>query len=237
MRRNENRISIDEYIDNVSRLLPYPKEQKREAIEVLYSDVSSAMKDSQDTIPSSVFGDPTDVAKNIIEGQGWHNQRAGWGIRVTAWFIDLFLKLGIAFLIVGVGFVFMLLIMPFEDIIQDFAKWETSSFEVIMASPTTIISIITIIPATFVFLAYNIILEHFYSATVGKRLLNLRVVDHNGIKMAGRQSIIRNLSKIVLGELLVFDVVLGMILERQTPERTQNQRGLDILAETIVIKV
>ncbi|MHA2227406.1 MAG: RDD family protein [Candidatus Hodarchaeales archaeon] len=237
MIRNENQISIDEYIGCVSRLLPYPKKQKREAIEILYSDVSSAMKDSPNSIPSSVFGDPTDVARNIIEGQGWHNQRAGWGIRVAAWCIDLFLKLGIAFLIVGVGFVFMLLIMPFDDHIQEFAKWETSSFEVIMASPTTIISFITIIPATLVFLAYNIILEHFYSATIGKRLLNLRVVDHNGIKMAGRQSIIRNLSKIVLGELLVFDVVLGMILERQTPERTQNQRGLDILAETIVIKV
>jgi uncharacterized RDD family membrane protein YckC len=127
--------------------------------------------------------------------------------------------------------------MPFDDLIQEFAKWETSSFEVIMASPTTIISFITIIPATLVFLAYNIILEHFYSATIGKRLLNLRVVDHNGIKMAGRQSVIRNLSKIVLGELLIFDVVLGMILERQTPERTHNQRGLDILAETIVVKV
>jgi len=55
--------------------------------------------------------------------------------------------------------------------------------------------------------------------------------------MNGRQAIIRNLSKIVLGEFLILDTVLGMILERQTPERTHYQRGLDILAETIVIKV
>jgi uncharacterized RDD family membrane protein YckC len=239
--RNEDRISIDEYIGKVSQLLPYPKDQKREALEVLRSDVLSAMKDSQDAIPSSVFGDPTDVANNIAEGREWHSQRAGWGIRVAAWIIDLFLKLGIAFLILSAGFVLMLLIMPFDELVQEFAKWETSSFEVIMSSPrgqiTTIISFFTITLATIVFFAYNIILEYFYSATIGKRLLNLRVVDHKGIKMAGRQSIIRNLSKIVLGEFLILDVVLGMILERQTPERTQNQRGLDILAETIVIKV
>ncbi len=237
MKRNEKRISIDEYINEVSRLLPYPKEQKREALEVLRSDVSSAMKDSEDTIPSSVFGNPTDVAKNIVEGEGWHNRRAGWGIRIVAWSIDLFLKLSIAFLILGVGFVLMLLIMPFDELVQEFAKWETSSFETIILSPITIISFLVMIPATIVFLAYNIILEHYYSATIGKRLLNLRVVDHKGIKMVGRQSIIRNLSKIVLGEFLVLDFMLGMILEKQTPERTQNQRGLDILAETIVIKI
>ncbi len=135
----------------------------------------------------------------------------------------------------------MILIIPFDELVQEFAKWETGTFETIWSSPqgqiTTILSLVIITPATVVFCAYNIILEHFFSATIGKWLLKLRVVDQSGIRMVARQSIIRNLSKIVLGEFLILDVVLGMILEKQTPDRTQNQRGLDILAETIVIKV
>ncbi|NHJ01419.1 MAG: RDD family protein [Candidatus Heimdallarchaeota archaeon] len=228
---------IDEYIEKINRLLPYPKETKQDALEILRSDVSAALADVQDGDPSSTFGKPIEVAKDILEGQEWHHQRAGWGIRFIAWGIDLFLKLGFAFLILAIGFGLMLIIMPFDELIQEFAKWETSEFNEIIASPTTFISILTIIPATLIFMAYNIVLEYFFSATIGKKLLGLRAVDHSGIKMVGRQVIIRNLSKIVFGEFLILDVVLGMILEKQTPERTQNQRGLDILAETIVIRV
>lgn len=228
---------IDEYIEKINRLLPYPKETKQDALEILRSDVSAALADVQDGDPSSTFGKPIEVAKDILEGQEWHHQRAGWGIRFIAWGIDLFLKLGFAFLILAIGFGLMLIIMPFDELIQEFAKWETNEFNEIIASPTTFISILTIIPATLIFMAYNIVLEYFFSATIGKKLLGLRAVDHSGIKMVGRQVIIRNLSKIVFGEFLILDVVLGMILEKQTPERTQNQRGLDILAETIVIRV
>ncbi|MHA2165599.1 MAG: RDD family protein, partial [Candidatus Hodarchaeales archaeon] len=113
--------------------------------------------------------------------------------------------------------------------------------EIILSSTTgqlvTILSFLVIVPATMVFFLYNIVLEYYFSATVGKKLFRLVTVDHSGLKMQGRQVIIRNLSKIVLGEFLILDTVLGMILERQTPERTHYQRGLDILAETIVIKV
>ncbi len=73
MERNEDQSLINEYIRKVSRLLPYPENQKKEALEVLRSDVLSAMKDSHDTIPTSAFGDPTNVAKNIIAGKEWHN--------------------------------------------------------------------------------------------------------------------------------------------------------------------
>ena len=135
----------------------------------------------------------------------------------------------------------MILLIPFDELIQEFSKWETSSFIAIMSSSkgqlVTILSFLVILPATIVFFLYNIVLEHYFSATIGKKVFHLVVVDHSGVKMNGRQAIIRNLSKIVLGEFLILDTVLGMILERQTPERTRYQRGLDILAETIVIKV
>ncbi len=196
------------------------------------------MKDSTDVDSAYSFGNPVDVAKNIVEGQEWHTQRAGWGIRIIAWSIDLLIKLSASFIILGIAFLLMLSIMPFDDLILEFAKWETKEFtwEILM-NPVTILSFLSILPATLLFLSYNLILEYYFSATIGKKLLGLKAVDYSGIKMVGRQVIIRNLSKIVLGEFLILDVVLGMILEKQTPERTQNQRGLDILAVTIVINI
>lgn len=232
---------INRYIVEISRLLPYPKSLKEEALDDLKVDVQSALDDSVDKSPATVFGTPLDVAKNVIQGQEWHNNRAGWTIRFSAWVIDLFLKLALGFIILGIGFLIMMVFIPFDELMQEFSKWETSSFEAIIATSkgqmVTILSFFTIILAASVFMLYNIVLEHYFSTTIGKKLFHLVVVDHSGLKMKGRQAIIRNLSKIVLGEFLILDTVLGMILERQTPERTHYQRGLDILAETIVIKV
>ncbi|MHA2247239.1 MAG: hypothetical protein ACXADY_20000 [Candidatus Hodarchaeales archaeon] len=43
--------------------------------------------------------------------------------------------------------------------------------------------------------------------------------------------------QIVEVDLLLFDVIVGLILEKQNPEKTQKQKGMDILAETIVVKL
>jgi len=241
MTKFNEKQDIDEYIVEISRLLPYPESLKEEVVNDLKTDVQSAMDDSADKSPVTVFGTPLEVAKNVIQGQEWHNNRARWTIRFFAWSIDLFLKLSLGFIILGIGLFIMILLIPFDELIQEFSKWEAESFIAIMSSSkgqlVTILSFLVILPATIVFLLYNIVLEHYFSATIGKKVFNLIVVDQSGVKMNGRQAIIRNLSKIVLGEFLILDTVLGMILERQTPERTHYQRGLDILAETIVIKV
>ena len=99
-----------------------------------------------------------------------------------------------------------------------------------------LIMLLIITPATIAFMLYNIVLESYYNTTIGKKILNLAVVDQSGIKISKRQAIIRNLSKIVLGEILFFDVILGMILVRDRSTDTRYQRGLDIIAETIVIR-
>lgn len=241
MERNEEKLTINKYIGKISKLLPYPKEKKKEALEVLQSDVMDAMKDNLEGNPIVVFGKPMDVAKDIVEGNEWHTNRAGWQVRTIAWAIDLIIKLSIGFLILIIGFMVMLTIMPFDELVDEFAKWGNGSFKDLIAEPEgqliTLISFITISLGALAFFTYNIVLEHYFSATIGKKWFKLVVVDHNGIKMQGRQTIIRNLSKIVLGEFLILDVLLGMIMEKQTPERTQKQRGLDILAETIVIQV
>ena len=64
------------------------------------------------------------------------------------------------------------------------------------------------------------------------------MIDQTGIRITWKQSIIRNLTKIPLAdEFLLFDVILGMVLDKkQEPEKPTKQRAMDILAETVVVR-
>ena len=229
---------IDRYIKEVSRHLPYPKIKKKEALEELRLDIQSAMEDSKSDL-FSTFGDPRDVARDVSLGHDWHKKRARWLTRFGAFLIDFFLEVCAIILLLVVGFAVMInTIIPSNDLWDLFAEWEngvftfnTQTFLILVC-----ITILTIISAV-ILLGYNVVFEYYYGATIGKQILDLAVVDQSGIKITWKQAIIRNLSKIGISEeFLPIDVVLGMILERLDPEKTTNQRGLDILAETIVIK-
>lgn len=230
---------IDLYIKEVSRLLPYPKSKKKEALDELRIDVQAAMKDSEGETPSMVFGTPFDVAKNVSQGHDWHNKRARWRTRLFAWMIDLIIEGSLIIIFLGVGFLILIMtVIPYDDLIQEFSNWGSGTFTfsarvLLMTIFITFLTIVTVI----ILIGYNAVLEYYFGATVGKKLLNLAVVDQTGIRITWKQAIIRNFSKILISEeLLPFDVILGMILEHLDPEKTRNQRGLDILAETIVIK-
>ncbi len=242
MGKNEEFNQIDMYINQVSRLLPYPKSTKKEALDELRIDVQSAMKDSKGETPSTVFGNPRNVAQNVSQGHDWHNERAGWGTRLLAWLIDLVMEACLVLSILGGGFLLLIVIIPFDELMLEFSSWESGTSTLKFFSPQGLlfIAVITVLTVATVaaILGYNAALEYYFGKTIGKKLLCLAVVDKSGIKITWKQAIIRNLSKILVSEeLLPFDVILGMILERMDPEKARNQRGLDILAETIVIKV
>ncbi len=231
---------IDLYIDEVSQYLPYSKEKKQDALDELRIDVQSAMNDSEGEVPSSVFGSPRDVALNVSQGNDWHYERARWTTRFFAWLIDFIaeLVLVIAFLSVGL-LVLIFTIIPLDDLMTEFTNWESGIVDfslqgVLLLVYISILTIITVI----IFVGYNVVLEYYYGSTIGKKLFHLVVVDQTGIRITWKQAIIRNFSKVfIIEEFLPVDVILGMILERFDPEKTKSQRGLDILAETIVVKV
>lgn len=79
-------------------------------------------------------------------------------------------------------------------------------------------------------LAYFIVLEATMGATLGKRLLGLRVVKDDGSPIGWGGSIIRNLLRIIDG---LFVYLVGAIIIWNTARR---QRLGDILAHTVVIK-
>lgn len=98
-----------------------------------------------------------------------------------------------------------------------------------------LILLLLFVVSVILILIYEVVLERVFSRTIGKKVMGLMVVDKSGIQITWAQAVIRNLSKIF--ELLLSDVVLGMILENQDLKRTQKQRGMDILADTIVVKL
>ncbi len=236
---------IVHYIEQIDRLLPYPKAKKEEVIEELLLDLKATMKDSDAKIPSTVFGTPRDVAKNLSLSQDWGTERAGWGRRIIAFGIDITIQFTIIVIYFLTGFFFLLsMFMSVEEITQLFEEafiegsasfnQEFTVFEILIFFG--FLMFLTASSGLFL-LSYSVVLERYFSATIGKKIFGLMVVDESGIRISWQQAIIRNLTKIFLGtEFLLFDIILGIVLEKQDPEKARNQRGLDILAETIVVK-
>ncbi|MFX1283500.1 MAG: RDD family protein [Promethearchaeota archaeon] len=245
--------TVDHYIEQLDRLLPYPKDKKEGILEEFRIDAQLAMKDSNETDPYAAFGSPRDVAKNLSQGHDWGTQRASWKIRTLALIIDVMIQ--VAFIVIAIISFFLIFLILFPD--EAVLRWFNSSGDspdwfwtreegwsewVIGEGLTLTQGIIVLILYLFlissclvVLIGYEIVLERVFSRTIGKKWLGLMVVDQSGIRITWTQAVIRNLSKIF--HLLLLDVVLGMILEKQDPKKTRKQRGMDILAETIVVQL
>ncbi len=208
--------SINKYVRNVNKLLPYPKSVKNSILENLEQDLIEAMKDTSDINPVEVFGDPSTVAKNLCSSQDWGLSTAGFGIRTVAYIIDFCLSLAIFF---------CFLIPVF--LVGPYAMYETNPVFVIVEF---FILVLTVSSGIFVFFCYPILLEGLFSTTIGKKLFGLKVVDVSGIKITWKQAIIRNLPK-TQAEFLFFDVFIGKYMYK-----TIHQRALDKVAETLVIR-
>src|SRR3989475_10809317 len=89
-----------------------------------------------------------------------------------------------------------------------------------------------IVPFLFgvVWVAYSMLLEALFSATIGKRLLKLRVVAIDG-NLDIMHCVIRNISKIYL-LLFLLDVIIGGVTQGDP-----RQRPFDRLARTTVTRV
>lgn len=233
---------INQYLNKVSNFLPYPKSMKEDALDELRIDVQAAIKDSDGGSPSTVFGNPRDVALNISQAQNWHKERATWRTRFVAWVIDLIILTSVMVIYLGSAFLlFISFLMPYDQLVQELSEWESSTYLSAIFSLEGLIiltyMIFLSITSLIFFLGYHIFLERKYGATLGKKCFKLIVVDPSGLRITWKQAMIRNLSKIIVSDqFLPFDLALGLILEKLSPEKAKKQRGLDILAETIVIK-
>jgi len=206
------------YIKKINKLLPYPKSVKKSILESLEQDIVEAMEDTNNPDPTEVFGDPYTVAKNLSHSKGLGISPVGFGIRTVAYFIDFFLSL----------IVCIILIILTVFLIGPHVVYETNP---IVFIAEFLLLILGLISGIFVFFGYPILLEGLFSTTIGKKLFGLIVIDVSGIRISWKQAIIRNLPK-TQAEFLFFDVLIGKYIQKTT-----NQRALDQVAETLVVRV
>jgi uncharacterized RDD family membrane protein YckC len=83
---------------------------------------------------------------------------------------------------------------------------------------------------TLIFIAYFVVLESTSGATLGKRVLKLKVVKVDGSPIEMREALIRNVLRIVDG---FFFYLVGAVLIWTDPNK---QRLGDRLASTIVVR-
>lgn len=79
-------------------------------------------------------------------------------------------------------------------------------------------------------LAYYVVLEAMSGATIGKKVVGIRVVDEDGSPIAWRASLVRNLLRLVDG---LFFYLVGALFASRSP---RGQRIGDRAARTLVVR-
>lgn len=85
------------------------------------------------------------------------------------------------------------------------------------------------IPASILFFVYWVILEYKTGQTIGKKILNLKVIDIRGGKPKLSGVLLSCFGKSFL---LPFDVILGLILTNEKRQRIFNKLG-----DTVIVKI
>jgi len=232
-------VEIEKYIQEIDNWLPYPKIRKTRYIDNVREEVLEAIQDMDNPDPIIAYGDPYQVAKGLGLSQDWGTTKSGWLIRIFAFIIDsiLIVSICLAYLLFGLVVIFRI---ELEQLLKISELSEVLELLQINLEPQTfpinaILSLIYMLGAVVIYSAYYIVLEKFYSATIGKIILGLQVVDRSGIKLTWKQSLVRNFTKLPgIVEFLVFDILLGMLMVEK--RKGENQKATDILADTIVVR-
>lgn len=219
MIQNDDLKIIESYIGQIDKLLPYPRERKAKALKNLQLDVEEEMNESGKKNPSLVFGLPREVAKDISLSQDWGTRKAGFLIRSIPFMVDSVIS---TILAIGLGFFLPALAYSFFD--PTFFNRTKDT----LTAGTAFFLILSL--SLCIWCGYPIILEGLFSATIGKRLLGLRVIDTSGIKITWTQAFVRNISKL-FPPFFLLDIIGGLL------QKTDNQRTLDQIAQTYVIKL
>jgi uncharacterized RDD family membrane protein YckC len=98
----------------------------------------------------------------------------------------------------------------------------------------SVLVVIGLSPVIIMFL-YFVVSEKLWATTIGKWIFKLRTVDVSGIKPTWKQVIIRNFTKFQ-GEFLPFDIIIGMLMEKEKGTPGRYQRATDILVDTMVVR-
>ncbi|MFX0123461.1 MAG: RDD family protein [Candidatus Hodarchaeota archaeon] len=227
MSYNMDLINLSEYIREVSKLLPYSRSEKQPVLDDLQDDIQEALNSDPTIDILNTYGSPREVAKNISKSHDWKTKPAGWLIRTLAYFLDFVLLIIFAISSMIIGFA---VVLNWLTNIINTERVELIEFIFLFS----VLIIIVMLPIIIMF-SYFIILERLWATTIGKWIFGLRTVDITGIKPSWKQVLIRNFTKFQ-GEFLPFDIIIGMMMEKEKGTPGKYQRATDILADTMVVK-
>jgi len=144
-------------------------------------------------------------------------QLAGLGNRMGAWVIDTILASFICLVVVVMPMLLVFVLLGYDGTSSEVAR--------------TIGGLVVCLLVGVVYFGYFILMEGLYGATVGKKLLSIRVVGENGGDISMGASAIRNILRIV--DSLPFAYILGIALIAINDDE---QRVGDIAGSTYVVK-
>ena len=230
MPRKSLKKHVDSYIERINRLLPYNADIKAPVLGALREEVMDALTDAGSSDPTTVYGTPRDVAKNVSLGQDW-GVRASYKRRTLAYILDLIICFVVSALLAAFFTpIYLDVVFPgiFPEILEVIPPSESYiAISLIITSFLTLLFFINLLLSFFYFIG----LERAFATTLGKAVLRLKVCDVSGVRITLRQSIIRNFSK-TSALFLVFDIILGRAIKEG-----EQQRVLDLFAETVVLKI
>jgi len=133
---------------------------------------------------------------------------AKWTDRFVAWLIDFIIISSISTIII-----FVLFGTTYYEFEGDVFWTESSQY----------------IPTSSIFFVYWVVLEYKTGQTVGKKILNLKIVNVSGNKANLKEVLISSFGKSFL---LPIDIILGWILTNEKRQRVFNRLG-----NTLVVKI
>lgn len=225
----EQKIGFEtEFLNQVNSWLPPRASKKdkwlqelRQDLETAYEDISADLSTSERWREVlSEFGEPMEVAKNLVSSRAESFTRASYSRRVVAYLIDMVITFGLAIL-----FILPLVGGVYLSIVYGDVSTDRDTVPIILLLLLVNLLIVLVITAL---VGYFVVLERQWGATVGKRVLGIQVVSETGLRLTWQQAIVRNLSKLN-EQFLLIDWLIGWLL------KTDRQRGLDVAAKTQVV--
>ena len=207
---------IDGYLDRVERWIAGPESRKQQIRAEIEAHLREAERAGDVEGAIARLGDPREAARAFSEG--YSLAPAPLSRRIPAALIDIAVTVGLVFAASGLG-AWTATVNPSVTVNGNDADFWAMGAGVVMLLLGAFAWWVFVLP----------ILEWRTGRTLGKALMGLRTVSESGTAPSFGQVVLRRLTLIFSGPLQLID--WGFVFFNQ-----KHQRGLDILAHTLVIE-
>jgi uncharacterized RDD family membrane protein YckC len=226
--------SLEYYFQQIEKWFQYPKETNETAMQYLKQDVQDSMKNSDKINPDQVFGLPYDVAKNFSRNYDWKIPHADFNARTIAYAVDLIFSVVFFFFWLRTINIIIFpiqfgLIEPIRVNLAESVGFGYFLVDTFLYAPLVFFILFSL---WFICLGHPMVFEGLFSTSIGKSFFGIIVCDQSGIRITWKQAFLRNTTKLLPG-LVLFEVIAA----KMSPEKEDQRRAMDKIADTDVKKI